>query len=136
MTPGDKVWKLMRSRVQRYYSDVVSIYSVGTTYDEYGKETTARTLLATVSGQLSKAGGSERQHVTTILSNAPVDQGIENTEIMHLALPYDTSLSIEHEVTTADGKNWQVTNINDSATFTAAKEATIYRHLVSGQEVP
>lgn len=125
----------MRDEIRAFFDDPISIYSVTITYDEYGQETTTRTLTASVTGQLSNARGNEVQHVAEILSNAPINQGIENVEVMHLTLPYSTSLSITDEITTVDGKNWQVTNINDSQTFVAAKQATIYRHLVGGQEV-
>lgn len=134
--PTAKDWSLMRTTLTVFMPDVIQVYSITTTYNEYGQPSQARTLTTTISGQLSAATGTELQHVNDIISSDAVNEGVENTEVMHLVLPYSATLTTEQEVTTADGKNWQVTMSNDSQTFTAAKEYTLYRHLISNQEVP
>lgn len=134
--PNASQWAFMRSMLTSFMPDVIQIYTLTTTYNEYGQPSEVRTLTTTISGQLSAATGTELQHITDLISSDPVNQGIENTEVIHLVLPYSATLTTEQEVTTADGKDWQVTVSNDSQTFTAAREYTLYRHLVSGTEVP
>lgn len=133
--PSVMDWNLMRTTLTYFMPDVIQVYTLTTTYNEYGQPTEARTLTTTISGQLSAATGTEIQHVNDIISSDAVNEGVENTEVLHLVLPFSASLTTEQEVTTADGKNWNVTVSNDSQTFTAAREYTLYRRLLNGSEV-
>lgn len=115
---------LMRAEIQKFMIDTVSIYSITNTYDGYGKATKSRTLRASVNGQLAEPNGNESKLLTTYLS-----EGTKNVETMKLVLPYGTTININDEVDTADGKTWQVAWTNSSATLTAATIALLTREI-------
>jgi len=118
--------RLLRSVMQ----DTINIYDISKSVNGEGYETTTRTLALTTIGQLSAPNGNERQ-----LIQALVDSGRENTEVIKLTLPYGTTIAINQEVGTSDGKYWNVIFTGTSQTYTAAVEVLLYRRIVNNQVV-
>lgn len=123
----------MRQLVRAVMQDTIEIYNVTTTTDEWGNPTTSRTLATTVKGQLSAASGNERKLAESLGAINNVITGDENIEIMHLVLPYGTSLALNQEVKSPDGKYWQVVQVNSSQSYTAALEATLMRTIINNE---
>ena len=130
MLPSNSDWAFMRREVQKFMQDTVTIYTITTTRDRYGKETTTKTSVGTSKAQLHDASGSEKQLIAAL-----VNEGIENIETAKLALPYGTEIDATKQVQTSDGKYWSIVGTNTSQTFTAATEVLLYRRLVNGQMV-
>lgn len=126
MLPTQRDWATMRQLLRLVMQDTVSIYDISASYNGEGYKTKVRTLAITSIGQLSNPTGSERQLISD-LANA----GVENIESIKVTLPYNTSISINQEVDTADGKTWNVIHTNASQTYTAAVEALLYRRVVN-----
>ena len=120
----------MRSEIQQFFIDIVSIYAVTASgYTPDGQTVTQRTLLATVSGQICDVSGNERALITAL-----VDAGTEKIEMSKLYTPFATSVG--NEVDTADGKTWQVVNADSTQTLTAAQKVLLYRRRIDARQVP
>ena len=116
--------KFMRDEVQKFMPDTVSIVSVAISRDRYGKETKAYTVVSTVKAKVYDASGSERQLIAAL-----VNEGTDTIETSKLDLPYATTITTDNEVLTSDGKYWQIVSTNSTQTFTAIRQALLYRHL-------
>lgn len=127
MFPSNIDWAFMRSEVQKFMPDTVSIYSISTSYTSENGESKVRTLVTTSKGKLHDASGSEKRLLQTL-----VDEGTETIETAKLDLPYGTDIDATNEVLTADGKYWNVHSTNSSQSFTAETEALLYRKIVNG----
>lgn len=133
MIPTNKDWATMRQMLRQVMQDTIEIYNVSTSNNEWGTPTTTRTLATTTKGQLSAASGNERKLAESLGAINNVITGEENIEIMHLVLPYGTSLALTQEVKSPDGKYWQVVQVGSSQTYTAALEATLMRKIVNDE---
>lgn len=127
MLPTNSDWNFMRSEVQKFMPDTVSIYSISTSYSSETGESKVRTLVSTVKAKIHDASGNEKRLLQTL-----VDVGTETIETARLDLPYGTTITTDYEVLTADGKYWNIHSTNASQTFTAETEALLYRKIVNG----
>lgn len=124
MLPTSIDWGFMRSEVQKFMPDTVTINSVAISRDRYGNETKSYTVVSTPKAKIYDVSGSERQLIAAL-----INEGTDTFEAAKLDLPYGTTITTEHEILTADGKYWQVVQTNSTQTFTAITQALLYRHL-------
>lgn len=110
----------------KFLTETMEIYSVTITKDAYAQETTTRTLLSTVKGQVSTLNGSEKDLLTAL-----IDGGLENKEVAKFVLPYGTTVDVGNEIKTADNKYWSVTHVGSTQTFIAALEVLVMREVIN-----
>ena len=122
--PSSTEFKFMRNEVQKFMPDTVSIVSVVISRDRYGVETKAYTVVSTPKAKVYDASGSEKQLIA-----AMVNEGTDTIETAKLDLPYGTTITTDNEVLSPDGKYWQVVSTNSTQTFTAIRQALLFRHL-------
>lgn len=127
-----KMMSTMRSIITNYYPDPVSIYSIMTSgYTNDGRVVTTRSLVITVSGQITDTTGNERALIESL-----INAGNEKIETTKLYLPYSVTISADNEVDTIDGKRWEIVNVDSTKTFTAAHTVLLARKLVDNTGVP
>jgi hypothetical protein len=113
--------KTMRTVLRQHFMpEVIEVYNVATTLNDFGEATYTRTLALTVSGQHQELTGNERTLLSTL-----VDAGLENIEGIKVILPYGTAITVAQDVKTADGTFWHVAFVSRTKTYNAAVEVML-----------
>ena len=126
MLPNSTDLAFMRNAVRQFFNSTIEICTLTDTKDGFGQSTITVTVNSTVAGEVSAPRGSHR-----LLIDALRNQGVLNEETYVLKLPYNTTVTMDNIVRTADGKTFDIVNINTEQTSRVMAELIITRRVVN-----
>lgn len=126
MLPNAADLAFIRNEVKQFFNDVIEICTLTDVKDIYGQSTVTVTVNSTVNGELSAPRGNHR-----LLIDSLRNQGVLNEETYVLKLPYNSVVTMDNIVRTADNSTYDIVNINTEQTSKVFAELIITRRNVN-----